>query len=66
MRLHGAWPLCMAVASGRAVVGLGPTTLSQTKHAHEVVRIRTSKLSRLRKWLPIVHRANFIDKKALC
>ena len=37
------------------------STLSQTKRAHEVVRMRTSKPTRLRKRLPIVHRANFID-----
>ena len=24
MRLHGAWPPCMTVASGRAVVGFWP------------------------------------------
>ena len=55
MRVHGAWPPCMAVAT--------LSTSSQAKHAHKVVRIRTSKPSRLRKRLPIVHHANFIDKK---
>ena len=54
------WPPCMAVAIVWLWSGFGPTTLSQTKRAQEVVRIRTSKPSRLRKWLPIVHRANFI------
>ena len=62
MRLHGAWPLCMSVASGWAVwVQVGPITFSQTKHAHEIVRIRTIKQS-------LLHRANFIDqlKVTLC
>ena len=35
-------------------VQVGPITFSQTKHAHEIVRIRTTKPSLYRKRLPII------------
>ena len=40
------------LACGRVQVGL--ITLLQTKHAHEIVHIGTTKLSLLRKRLPII------------
>ena len=55
-----AW--CLATLHGRSKwSGCGRVLarlllISQTKRAHEIVRIRTS----LRKQLPIVYRANFI------
>ena len=49
MCLHGTWPPCMAVAT--------LFTLSQTKRAHEVIRIRTSQS--LKTVAYIIHRANF-------
>ena len=64
MRLHGAWPPCVAVASGWAVVGfkLARVLFPQTKHAHRVVCIRTTKPL---KPSPTAahHHANSIDKK---
>ena len=65
MHLHGAWPLCMAVAMVGLWLGFDPTTLLQTKCAHEAVCLRTSKPICLRKRLPCIHRANFIDSVLL-
>ena len=65
MHLHGAWLPCMAVAMVGLWSGFDPTTLLQTKCAHEAVCMRTSKLICLQKRLPIVHCANFIDSVLL-
>ena len=49
--------------SGCGQVQVGPITISQTKRAHEIVLIKTTKPSLLQKLTAAHHRANFIDKK---
>ena len=62
MRLHGAWPPCMAVASGRAVVGFKLARLlfrrlnmHMKSYVEELVKPSPKTAAH--------HRANFIDKK---
>ena len=64
VEVRGGACVCMALGhlglhghskqSGCGRVQVGPITFSQTKHAHEIVCIRTTKPSLLRKRLPII------------